>query len=116
MFKVKGVISKIGEVKTLDNGAKVLEYVVDVTSENGYVTKHKFGMYKKEEHSEHVDNFIKFNKVGDNVEVEFNIRHRDFEWKDGTEDVQNILSHWKIEKIGQGGQEQPKEENDLLPF
>ncbi len=68
---------------------------------------------KKAEYAEHVDNFLKFNKVGDNVELEFTIRHRDFEWKDGTEDVQNILSHWKIEKIVQ---EQPKEENDLLPF
>ena len=111
MFKVKGVISKIGEVKTLDNGAKVLEYVVDVTSENGYVTTYSLNMYKKEEYASHVDNFIQYNKVGDNVEVEFDIRGREYNGK-----TYNDLSHWKIEKIGQGGQEQPKEENDLLPF
>lgn len=109
MYKVKGVIKSIGEVKTLDNGAKVLDYVVDVTNDNGYVTPHAFNMYKKEEHSSHVDNFIQYNKVGDEVDVEFDIRGREYNGR-----IYNDLSHWKIEKIGQG---QPKvEQEDDLPF
>lgn len=109
MYKTKGVISKIGEVKTLDNGAKVLDYVVDVTSENGYVTQYSFNMYKKEEYASHVDNFIQYNKVGNEVEVEFDIRGREYNGR-----IYNDLSHWKIEKVGQ---EQPREENvQDLPF
>ena len=38
MYKVTGKITSIDEVKTLDNGAKVVNYIVDQTSENGYVT------------------------------------------------------------------------------
>ena len=110
MFKTIGVISKIGEVKTLDNGAKVLDYVVDVTNENGYVTPHSFNMYKKDEYASHVDNFIQYNKVGDNVEVEFDIRGREYNGR-----VYNDLSHWKIEKIGQG-QPATEQAGDDLPF
>jgi len=115
MFKVKGAISKIGEKKVLDNGATLLDYVVEETNENGYITKYKFGMYKKAEYAEHVDNFIKFNKVGNNVEVEFTVRHRDFEWKDGTEDVQNMLNHWKISNVSEVPTENAEEIQDL-PF
>ncbi len=109
MYKVKGKISKVGEPKKLDNGATVFDYVVEVTSENGYVTPYSFNMYKKEEYASHIDNFIQHNKVGDEVEVEFDIRGREYNGR-----IYNELSHWKIEKVGQ---EQPKEEvKDDLPF
>ncbi len=97
MYKVKGTISKIGEPKKLDNGATVFDYVVEVTSENGYVTPYSFNMYKKEEYVSHIDNFIQYNKVGDEVEVEFDIRGREYNGR-----TYNELSHWKIEKVGQG--------------
>jgi hypothetical protein len=107
-FKVKGVIKSIGQVKDLDNGAKVLDYVIEETSENGYKTLLNFNIYKKAEHATHVDNFIQYNKVGDEVEVEFTIRGREYQGK-----VYNDLSHWKIEKIGQSA---PLEVEDNLPF
>ena len=37
-YKVKGTIASIGQKKALDNGAIVLDYVVNVTSDNGFVT------------------------------------------------------------------------------
>lgn len=116
MYKVKGKITKVSEVKTLDNGAKVVDYVVEHTSENGYVTPHKFNMYKKGEYSEHVENFVKYNKVGDEVEVEFTIRGQIYNDK-----IYNSLNHWKIEKLNnsseQPSQPQPiEEEDDSLPF
>jgi hypothetical protein len=94
-FKVRGVISKIGEAKQLDNGATVMDYVVESTSDNGYVTKYPFGMYKKPEYAEHIVNFGKFNKVGDVVEVEFTIRSS--EGKDGR--MYPKLNHWKCDKV-----------------
>lgn len=94
MYKIKGTIASIEDVKTLDNGAKVVNYVVDVTNEKGYVTKHNIGIYKGAEYSEHVDNFVKYNKVGDEVEVEFTIRHQEYNGK-----IYNSLNHWKITKV-----------------
>lgn len=92
-FKVRGTITKIGEKKTLTNGV-ALDYLVEATEENGFKTLYNFGMYKKTEYSEHVDNFIKYNKVGDNVEVEFTIRGQEYNGK-----IYNNLSHWKCEKL-----------------
>ena len=51
-------------------------------------------MYKGAEYSEHVDNFVKYNKVGDEVEVEFTIRHQEYQGK-----IYNSLNHWKITKV-----------------
>lgn len=100
MYKVKGKITSIEDVKTLDNGAKVVNYILDHVSENGYVTKYNIGLYKGEQYAEHVDNFVKFNKVGDEVEVEFTIRSTEYNGK-----IYNNLNHWKLEKFG--GNTQP---------
>ena len=93
-YKVKGSIASISEKKVLDNGASIVDYVVSVTSDNGYVTPHNFSMYKKAEYAEHVDNFIKFNKVGDVVDVEFTIRGQEYNGK-----IYNSLNHWRCDKV-----------------
>jgi hypothetical protein len=112
MFKTKGVIKTINEPKKLDNGATVLDYVVEVTSENGYKTDYSLNMYKKEEYASHIASFIQYNKVGDNVEVEFDIRGREYNGK-----TYNDLSHWKVEKvISDTPIEMATEESDPLPF
>ena len=110
-LKVKGVIKSIGQVKELDNGAKVLDYVIEETNDYGFKTLMSFNIYKKAEHATHVDNFIQYNKVGDEVEVEFTIRGREYQGK-----IYNDLSHWKIEKIGQSEQPAPMAMDDNLPF
>lgn len=93
-YKVKGVITTIGERKELENGATVLDYVVEETAENGHKTLFSFNMYKTSEFASHVDNFIQYNKVGDNVEVEFTVRGREYQGR-----IYNSLSHWKIDKV-----------------
>ena len=55
-----------------------MDYVVNHTSENGFVTPYSFNIYKASEYTEHLDKFLEFNKVGDNVEVEFNIRGKQY--------------------------------------
>ena len=94
MYKVKGTITAIGEKKVLDNGAVVLDYVVSETSENGYVTPFSFNIYKSAEYAEFVDKFIEFNKVGDEVEVEFSIRGKEYNGR-----IYNSLSHWRCDKV-----------------
>ena len=92
-YTVKGSITKIGERKELSNGATVLDYVVNNVSENGWETPFKIEMYNKPERIEHLENFLKFNKVGDAVEVEFDIKGREYEGR-----VFNSLSHWSCKK------------------
>lgn len=108
-FKVKGTITKIGEKKTLDNGATVLDY--EVTDNEMYPTVYAFGMYKKAGDEKFVEQFLEFNKVGDEVEVEFTIRSREYNGK-----VYNNLNHWRCDKVG-ATQEQPTQvAEDDLPF
>ena len=116
-YKVTGKIASIEEVKQLENGSKVVNYIVEETNDKGHVTKYNFGMYKGQESAEHVDNFVKFNKVGDEVEVEFTIRDREY---NGV--IYNSVNHWKITKLGATTQttktakELVEEDTDSLPF
>ena len=92
-YTVKGTITKIGERKELSNGATVLDYVVNNVSENGWETPFSIEMYNKPERIEHLENFLKFNKVGDSVVVEFDVKGREYEGR-----VFNSLSHWSCKK------------------
>lgn len=92
-YKVKGKITSIGQKKALDNGAVVLDYIVE-TEDNGYVTPFSFNIYKSTDYIDQIDKFLEYNSVGDNVEVEFSIRGRLY-----NDRVYNSLSHWKINKI-----------------
>lgn len=109
-YKMTGVIATIGEKKTLDKGAVVLDYTVNETSENGYVTPFSFNIYKGADYAEFVDKFIEFNKVGDQVEVEFNIRGKEYNGR-----IYNNLSHWRCDKVSTGEPAAQGEESDL-PF
>ena len=109
-YSVKGAIKSIGEKKTLDNGAVVLNYVVEETSENGYVTPFSIEIYNSAEKAEFVDKFLEFNKVGNLVEVEFTIRGREYQGR-----IYNSLNHWKISNCSEVPTENADEE-ELLPF
>ncbi len=62
---------------------------------------------------EKVENFNKFNKVGDVVNVEFNVSTREWEGRYFTG-----LSAWRIDKSQEGTQAPPQDDNgaDDLPF
>lgn len=110
-YTVKGTIKEIGEKKELSNGATVLEYVVNHVSENGWETPFKMEMYNKPERIEYLDNFLKYNKVGDSVEVEFDVKGREYEGK-----VYNSLSHWSCKKPDNQPIDGIPAEKDDLPF
>jgi len=115
-YKVKGTIASIGEKKVLDNGAVVLDYIVNETSENGYVTPYSFNMYKTADYVDFINKFIEFNKVGDSVEVEFSIRGKEYNGR-----TYNSLSHWRCDKVSDGAEvvvpsPVTTEEGDGLPF
>ena len=93
-LKVKGTITQISEVVTGDNGHKRLTFRVQTEEE--YSQLIEVGMYKKQEYAEHVDNFIKYNKVGDVVNLELNIRCTLHE---PSGRIFTNLQLWKVEKV-----------------
>jgi len=93
-YTVKGAIIAITEVEVLDSGAAKLSYRIDTGEQ--YNNVWEFEIYKGVDHVEHAHNFVKYNSVGDSVEVEFNIRPRVWAEKDR---VFTTLSHWKCTKL-----------------
>lgn len=86
MSELKGTIKLIGEIKEFDSGFKKLEFVL--TTKEQYPQDVKFEIYK-----EKADNFLKYNKVGDEVEVSYNIRGNEY---NGNYYVN--LNAWKVMK------------------
>ena len=60
---------------------------------------------------EKVDNFLKFNKVGDNVTVEFNLYSREYNGK-----WFHNLDAWMVKKNTSEPETKLEEEKDDLPF
>ena len=110
-YKMNGIITKIGEKKTLDNGAVVLDYIVEETADNGYKTPFNFNFYKGKDYIEFVDKFLEFNKVGDSVTVEFTVRGKEYQGK-----TYNSLSHWAITKAGTPDPVLANADEDPLPL
>ena len=104
-MKVTGKITQILEVQEGTSKAgkewKKLTFVVETTDE--YNNVYPFEVFGEEK----VDNFVKFNKVGQQVDVDFNVTANEWEGKYFTS-----LSAWKVFKA----QEQEVVEEEALPF
>lgn len=123
-YTIEGKIISIGEVKNFDNGAKAVDYQVETNEQ--YTNLYSFDMYKSADNVQHIDNFIKHNKVGDNVRVEWNVRTNEYKGKFFTS-----LSSWRIEPVNKIKQKtmgniesnfledainQMQQDDDYLPF
>ncbi len=83
---VTGKIKLIGEKQTFDSGFQKVEFVL--TTNDKYPQDVKFEVVK-----DNVDNFIKCNKVGNDVNVSFNLRGAEYKGK-----YYNNLVAWRISK------------------
>lgn len=118
-LKVKGVIKKITEVQEGQSQAgkawKKVNFLIETIEE--YPVEAAFTVFGEEK----VDNFVKFNKVGQTVEVSFNIRSREYNDRFYTD-----LQAWKVFTLeatekepvaaGDDGFHDAKNVNDDLPF
>jgi hypothetical protein len=112
-YKVLGKLVSISDIEVAGAGKK-MSFRIDTGGE--YNNLLEFEMYKKEEYFEHLEKFSEYNKIGDDVEVEFNLRA--FNWKPEAENkIFTSLSCWKVTKQG-ANNESPKvdESSDDLPF
>lgn len=89
-FKVIGRIKSIGEKQEIgSNGFYKRSFVVE--TEENYPQVIQF-----ESSKEKSDNLAKFNKVGDRVEVSFNLRGREWTNPEGVVKCFNSLDAWKV--------------------
>lgn len=108
-LKITGKIKVIGEKQTFDSGFEKVEFVI--TTIDQYPQDIKFEVLKDK-----VENFLKYNKVGADVDVSFNIRGNEYNGK-----YYNSLIAWKVMNVsnssGNVTQSASNEEvSDGLPF
>ena len=108
-MKITGKITKVLETVSGTSKAgkewKKLSFVVTTTEE--YNNLYCFDVFGEEK----VENFEKYNKVGDEVDVEFNVKTN--EWKDK---YFTSLDAWKIFKTDATSAAQAEPVKDDLPF
>jgi len=93
-YKLRGTITSISEIESAGSGKK-LSFRVDTGEQ--YNNLVEFELYKGAEYLEHLDKFVQYNKVGDFVDVEFNLKT--FNWKPEADNkIFTSLSCWKVEK------------------
>ena len=116
-LKVTGTITTISAINDAGAGKK-LTFKLDVG--DTYNDNLEFEMYKGADHVAHLDNFIKFNKVGDLVDVEFKLKSK--AWTNPTTNIEKTftsLSAWRIDKVAGATNETFPEATateDALPF
>jgi non-homologous end joining protein Ku len=113
-LKIQGTIIKIGELKTWDSGFSKVEFVINTAEQ--YPQDVKFEIVK-----EKAEQFLKYNKVDDAVDVSFNVRGNEYEGK-----FYVNLQAWKVFKTDElqsaaveptKAEEKPStDEDDDLPF
>jgi len=121
-FKFNGTIDQIGEVQEgVSNAGKAWKKIAFTAKEqkDQYPQTAAFTIFGEEK----VDKFLQYRKVGDNVEVSFNIESREYNGKFYTD-----LQAWKVWSENAGGNNaapaapfEPagdlnEEDHDDLPF
>ena len=107
-LKINGTIKLINELQTWDSGFSKREFVV--TTQEQYPQDVKFEVVKDK-----AADFEKYNKVGDNVDVKFNVRGNEYNGK-----YYVNLQAWHVAKGSEGetqptAKQQMEEESDI-PF
>ena len=106
-YQLKGKLTVINEVQQISDQFKKREFVVSDEADK-YPQTIMFQL--AQDNCSKIDAF----KVGDQIEVSFNLRGR--EWtnpKDGVVRYFNTLDAWKIEKIGESAPEAETGEDGL---
>lgn len=84
-------IKQIGELKTFDSGFSCVDFVVKTNEEYPQTLK-------LQANKEKADNLIKYNKVGDTVDISINLRGREWTNPKGETVVFNTIEAWKVFK------------------
>ena len=106
---ISGEIVKIGEVQEFASGSRKIQFVIK--NNEGYNDQEQvfaFDLFAGVSKPEKLDNFLKYNNVGDEVDVSFNIKCNEYKGKYYTN-----LDAWKV--FGQSnGSNQSDYQDDVL--
>ena len=108
-MEVKGKIVRIGEVKQVTDAFRKVDFVIE-TSE----------MYPQrlqlEVHQDKIDDFIKYNKVGQEVVCSINLRGR--EWTNPQGEVKTFITlvAWKVFKSDSVTSQEQAPQEEEAPF
>jgi len=93
-LEVKGKLEKILDVQSgkSKSGSDWKKQTIIVKTEEEYNNLYAFEVFGEEK----VDNLVKYNKVGDDVVVKFNVSTNEYNGRYYTS-----LSAWRIEKVAQ---------------
>lgn len=91
-LKITGTIKLIGEKQTFDSGFEKVEFVI--TTDEQYPQEVKLDAIK-----EKADNLIQYNKVGDKVDVKFNVRGS---YNEPSNRYFVNLQAWHVQKVETG--------------
>lgn len=91
---ISGKIVKIGEVQEFASGSRKLQFVIK--NNEGYEGQEQvfaFDLFAGASKPEKLDNFLKYNKVGSEVDVSFNIKCNEYKGKYYTN-----LDAWRVDR------------------
>lgn len=111
-LKQRGIVKSIGEVRQLSEKFKVIDLVVKTDGEYPQTLLFQCS-------NDTADNVVKYIKVGDAVDISFNLRGREWTNPDGVVKVFNTLDAWKVFKITENeipNEIKQDEQDDDLPF
>jgi len=113
-LQITGNISHIlSEIVYQKTGFTKREFIIETAGE--YPQHLKFEVHGEQKSA----NLERFNKVGQTVEVKFNLRGKLFTNKDGVETAYPSLVAWRIDRVDSNTEPEPEtkeEEVDDLPF
>ncbi len=96
-YVAKGEIVSISPISEAGSGKK-LTFRIDTKEQ--YNNLIEFELYKGADHVQHLESFNNYNKVGDLVNVEFQLKT--YNWKPESENkIFTSLAAWKINKVDQ---------------
>ena len=109
---VRATIQSIGSVNEAASGAKWLTFRAKTVEDYSQLIEVK--IFKKKEYAEHADNFVKYNQVGDLVDMELSIQCSAHEPSDR---IFTNLNLWNIKKVTEEpAANPPPPVSDSLPF
>ena len=91
---ISGEIVKIGEVQEFSSGSRKVQFVIK--NNEGYNDQEQvfaFDLFAGASKPEKLDNFLKYNQVGSEVDVSFNIKCNEYKGKYYTN-----LDAWRVDQ------------------
>ena len=109
---ISGKIVKIGEVQEFASGSRKVQFVIkNNEGSNGQEQIFAFDLFAGASKPEKIDNFLKYNQVGSEVDVSFNIKCNEYKGKYYTN-----LDAWRVDQKSNNSSDADDVLDEEIPF